>query len=221
MPTNVFSSFSFKNSFIAFFLLLALIGLIAVVTPVNSRGQGPGGQPTQNVNVVNTPSVNVANTPTVNAEQSGAWSVGITGTSDVQVVNGSDTPVLGRDVDQPARQPFQRGVQLAFAAGQGTASAEFTVPANKRLVIEYVSARISLTEGNLHWFSVRTAAGDSTGTHFFAPMPIPNLPNIYTISQQTRLYASPGSTVMIEARRTINFDADSGSAGISGYLVAI
>ena len=210
-----------KNSLIACFCLLALIGLIAAITPVTSQGQGPGGQPTQNVNVVNTPSVNVANTPTVNAQQSGAWSVGITGTSAVHVVNESDSPVLARDVDEPARHPFQRGLVLDFPAGQGTASAEFTVPANKRLVIEYVSARISLTEGNLHWFSVRTAAGDSTGTHFFAPMSIPNLPGFYTISQQTRLYAGPGSTVTIEARRTINFSADSGSAGISGYLVDV
>lgn len=210
---------SFKNLLVACFCLLALIGLMAAIAPVTSQVQGQGGPPTQDVNVVNTPSVNVTNTPTVNAQQSGVWSVGIAGTAAVHVVNESDSPVLGRDVDEPARHPLQRGVQLASAAGQGTATAEFTVPANNRLVIEYVSARISLTEGHLHWFSVRTAAGDSTGTHFFAPMSIPNLPDFYTISQQTRLYAGPGTTVTIEARRTINFGADSGSAGISGYLV--
>lgn len=66
-----------KNSLIACFCLLALIGLIAAITPVTSQGQGQGGPPTQNVNVVNTPIVNVANTPTVNAQQSGAWSVDI------------------------------------------------------------------------------------------------------------------------------------------------
>ena len=211
---------SFKNLLIASICLVALIGLIAAMTPVTSQGQGQG-PPTSNVNVVNTPSVNVANTPTVNAQQSGVWSVGVTGTAAVHIVNELDSPVLERDVDQPARQPFQRGVSLAFPAGEGTANAEFTVPANKRLVIEYVSARISLTDGTLHWFSVRTAAGSSTGTHYFASISIASLPNVYTISQQTRLYANPGSTVTIEARRIFNPDigADSGSATISGYLV--
>lgn len=214
--------FKLKQSLVAFAGLTVIIGMIAAVTTVNSQGQGQGGQPTQDVNVVNTPSVNVVNTPTVNAEQSGAWSVGITGTSAVEVVNPSHSPVLGRDVDEPARQPFQRGLVIAFATGEGTATAEFTVPANKHLVIEYVSAGISFSEGVLHRFSVQTSTGSAGGRHFFAPISIPNLPGFYTVSQQTRLYAISGSTVIIEARRTFNptSGATTGQAvGISGYLV--
>jgi hypothetical protein len=200
-----------KNLLFACVGLTALIVFLALVAPTTSQGQG--GPPTQNVNVVNT--------PTVNAEQSGTWSVDITGTSSVQVVNPLDSPVLGRDVDQPARHAFQRGVVIDFATGKGIATAEFTVPANKRLVVEYVSAHIILTEGVMFQFSVHTSAGDSTGSHFFAPMSQANFPDNYTISQQTRLYASPGSTVTIEARRTFNPNSlpDSGLATISGYLV--
>lgn len=45
-----------KNSLIGIASLLALIGLIAVVTPTDSRGQGGNSiKPPQDVNVVNTP----------------------------------------------------------------------------------------------------------------------------------------------------------------------
>src|SRR5688572_28585510 len=132
-----------KNLLFAYLGLSALIGFLALVAPTTSQGQG--GPPTQNVHVVNT--------PTANAEQSGTWSVGITGTSSVNVVNPSHSPVLGRDVDHPVRQPFQRSVVIDFATGQGTATAQFTVPANKRLVVEYVSAQIILTDGVMVRFS--------------------------------------------------------------------
>ena len=200
-----------KNLLFACFGLSALIGFLALLAPNTSQGQG--GPPAQNVNVVNT--------PTVHAEQSGTWNVGISGTPSVEVVNTSDSPVLGRDVDHPARHPFQRGVVIEFATGEGIASAQFTVPADKRLVIEYVSANIILTEGVMFRFSVRTSAGSSTGTHYFAPISQPNFPEAYTISQDTRVYAAPGSTVTIEARRTVNATSlpSTGFASISGHLV--
>src|SRR5437899_3945 len=68
-----------------------------------------------NVNVVNTPNVNVVNT--------------------------TASPVPVRDVDNPARQPFQAEAMGGFADGAST-TGDITigaVPAGKRLVIEYVS----------------------------------------------------------------------------------
>ena len=65
-----------------------------------------------NVNVVNTPNVNVVNTPA--------------------------SPVPVRDVDNPARQPFQAEVVGGFADGASTTGEVTitTVPAGKLLVIE-------------------------------------------------------------------------------------
>jgi hypothetical protein len=207
-----------KNTLIALAVLVALAGAIIAITPATSQGQG--GTSGKDVNVVNTPNVNVVNTPTVQAQQSGVWDVGITGMPTVQVANTAQAPVLGRDVDEPARQPFQRSGVLSFAAGETTSTVEFTVPANKRLVIEYVSAKITLDEP-LTWFSVHTNAGSSGGTHFFAPTTFPNFPDGYVVSQQTRLYANQGSPVTIEARRIgiPGQAAASGLAGFSGYLV--
>src|SRR5207244_13410198 len=68
-----------------------------------------------NVNVVNTPNVNVVNTPA--------------------------SPVPVRDVDNPARQPFQAEVVGGFADGASTTDEVTitTVPAGKLLIIEHVS----------------------------------------------------------------------------------
>src|SRR5437660_8072703 len=67
-----------------------------------------------NVNVVNTPNVNVVNTTT--------------------------SPVPVRDVDNPARQPFQAEAVGGFADGASTTGdiPITRVPAGKLLIIEYV-----------------------------------------------------------------------------------
>ena len=199
-----------KNLLIAIAGLVVMVGAIIAVTP--ATGQGQGG--------MNGKDVNVVNTPTVLAQQSGPWTVGISGTPTVRVGNTAQAPVLGRDVDEPARQPFQRSGEITFAAGEVIAAVEFTVPDGKRLVIEYVSANIS-SEEPLFWFTVRTSAGSSGGTHFFQPLALPNLPHRHVVSQQTRLYANPGSPVIIEARRigTLNLQAASGFVAFSGHLV--
>jgi hypothetical protein len=82
-----------KNQFAALFGIMALVGLIAARSPVPSRGQGQGGvgaQPTQNVNVVNTPTVGIS--PAANTVR----------------LDGSDAPIPVREV----KGPFQRFYNL-------------------------------------------------------------------------------------------------------------
>src|SRR5262245_5790464 len=52
----------------------------------------------------------------------------------------SRTVVFTRDVDQPARSPFQTKVRIDLPAGQCCENGFVDVPAGKRLVIEYASA---------------------------------------------------------------------------------
>src|SRR5213083_3739953 len=61
--------------------------------------------------------------------------------SNVNVVNTTASPVPVRDVDNPARQPFEAQGMGGFADGASTTGdiTIATVPAGKRLVIEYVS----------------------------------------------------------------------------------
>src|SRR5216117_2665883 len=61
--------------------------------------------------------------------------------SNVNVVNTPASPVPVRDVDNPARQPFQAEAVGGFADGASTTGDILitTVPAGKLLVIEHVS----------------------------------------------------------------------------------
>src|SRR5436190_65074 len=110
---------SFKPSInrTTLFLILFWLGAFALYPMVQAGGQSrPSPTPTaQDVNVVNTPNVNVVNTP--------------------------DNPMPVRDVDNPARQPFQAEAVGGFADGASTTDdiPITTVPAGKLLVIEHVS----------------------------------------------------------------------------------
>lgn len=120
-----------------------------------------------------------------------------------------------RDVDNPARQPFQFSL-IAVAPNN-----EFTVPSGKRLVIEYVSGHLSVSLGQqLESVYLLTKVNNSSVFHYFAPMPTGGVTqSIFTVSQQTRIYADPGSKV-----RFFTQGADVtefGDLTISGYFVDV
>jgi len=142
----------------------------------------------------------------------------------VTVVNDSTTPVPVRDIDNPARQPFQIE-QIATIRNAESSWAEFVaVPIGKRLVIEYVSVFIALPAGQKPTLvGVATTlnqigAGHSFGAMFLAADIVGR--DVFNISQQTRLYSDPGAS-------SVNFfverNASSGEAeiffSVSGYLV--
>ena len=96
---------------------------------------------TPNVNVTNTPNVNVANTPTVTVGS--LPPVTLSGTPAVTVTNTPLEPVPTRDVDYPARHPFQETCG-GNADQSGTAICSIgLVPANTEFVIQTLSAGIS------------------------------------------------------------------------------
>jgi hypothetical protein len=153
------------------------------------------------------------------------WGQGNQQPLNVNVVN---TPTV-RNVDEPARQPFQRSRAIVFAPGESTGTAEFFVPLGKRFVIEYVSAQIDMGVSfiTVTGFSVRTSTDNPPGTpHFFVPMSPPSNTGSnskwFIVSQQTRLYADPGSTVTIVAELFVApalVNSISGRASLSGYLI--
>jgi hypothetical protein len=147
------------------------------------------------VNVVNTPNINVVNTPTV------------------------------RDADNPTRQPFQTGTGLHMDQGVGETGFDFTtVPAGKRLIIDYVSvfgimptgeklvsAEILLIQPDhvsylQSFFRISAQGADYFGDYFVA-------------SDQVRLYADPGTTVRAHVRRDDASGAAQVSFLISGHFV--
>lgn len=249
--------YKFKNSLIALIGLVSLITVGTVMTPhigYGSSGTAAPAPSTQNVNVVNTPTVKsqqdgvwnvglasgsnvgIAGTPTVDAQQSGTWSVGISGTPTVGIDAANNTvkidtasPVPVRDVDNPARQPFDGSISVLIRDGFDFGFVELdtsAVPAGKRLVIEHVSAFTSLPSGQkVVSILLRTlghgeawlGADFRATTHGF---------DRFITSQPVRLYADSGATVgRAPVSALIVRDGDAGSGqlfvSISGYLVDV
>jgi hypothetical protein len=145
----------------------------------------------------------------------------------VQVVN---IPLPVFDIDN-ARQPFQASVRLNLDNSFKDLEPIFTVPNDKRLVIEYISARGLLTGNDSFCFfnrgEVRTqVANGGVQSHYFGMNrqgtqgTDAGVDSIFAFSQQARLYADPGTTVRAEAEQ-VTFCKGTLDVTISGYLVDV
>jgi hypothetical protein len=200
-----------------------IIFALAVVSNIGAGSADPNPPPLFKVNVTNTPNVSVVNTPTVNI---GAGSVGITGMPNVTVANTITNPVPVRDTDNPAIQPFQTEIALdltSFTSKVGT----FTVPAGKRLVIEFVSIFAQVNQGQKELVNIETTAGNTVASYTVVPnfygTEVSSNPafDVFVGNQQMRVYADPGSTVNILVYGQLNTNALGGQTvvSLSGYLV--
>lgn len=179
--------------------------------------------PPRDVNVVNTPTVQLAGTSTVQ----------VSGTTNVRVQNDSASPVPVQDVSQPKRTPFQAAAQSSdpfpFAGGDPVTLA-ISVPAGKKLTIEQISARAefgfsSPTPTPFALFTLTTTVAGVSVEHFL------DVPQAFTfqcsgcdlshsrdvVSQQVKLYADAGTTVLLTAQPGSGRGISVGFA-ISGYL---
>src|SRR5262249_46084613 len=73
--------------------------------------------PGASISIANTPTVSLANTPDVNIANTPTVNVGNQPT--VTIATSTPSPLLARDVDNPARQPFQ--VEAGFSLPDGQA----------------------------------------------------------------------------------------------------
>lgn len=131
---------------------------------------------------------------------------------DVRVINTAAQPAIVRDVDNPARQPIHFGES-------------YTVPAGKRLVIEYVSVGI----GSQTKCDVISVALSSEGNvlHVYHPaftgifFGATSRPYRYGLSQETRAYVGQNRSVNFEFTGYSGCGAgpDFSHVGASGYLV--
>ncbi|HTT36356.1 MAG TPA: hypothetical protein VMH32_01655 [Burkholderiales bacterium] len=128
-----------------------------------------------------------------------------------------------RNADNPAFQPFQ-------ATGTGTISNSAlvtltTVPANKRLVIEYVSfsASVPTDQRVMGTVSTALASGAASFVVSVAPQGSDGFKDYFAGSQVVRIYADPGTDVVAECDRVPPLGTGAGSCtfAISGYFVDI
>jgi hypothetical protein len=168
----------------------------------NSYGAAPPGE----VKVINSSAQPV---PTV-----------LTNTPTMKVKSDTNNPVFIQDVDNPARQPFQQKLNFNIADGFSEVCMPIaTVPAGKRLIIEYVSARVTIPGGHkLRALNVFTHLNGDFAYHHLVPTPT-NVFNEYVVGQTVRLYADPNTQVNICAARDNGDGIAPVLATISGYLV--
>jgi hypothetical protein len=161
---------------------------------------------TGSVSVTNpiTGSVSITNVPTVHINNTAA--------SAVPVVNINDF------------QPFQTSVGATEIGTNVTTLPVTTVPAGKRLVIEFVSMSGQVPPGeHVELFQLNTIAGPVGGaTHDFLVNPQPDAvigDALFRTSEAVKIYANPGSQVSALIRRNSTAGTAFYAVTISGYLV--
>jgi hypothetical protein len=120
-------------------------------------------------------------------------------------------------------QPFQAGTLLSVPAGQLLGVATITtVPAAKRLVIEFVSTLVLLPAAQ-HVVELSLQSPPGTYSHYLTPVPVGrNGPtDEFVASQPLRLYANAGQQVQVALSRTGSNGAASARVTISGVLVDV
>jgi hypothetical protein len=129
-----------------------------------------------------------------------------------------------RDVDNATKSPIQFGLCNFAIQNSCSSSAQtvFNVPSDRRLVIEFVSGNCT-TVGSIQAFSVGTAstAGGFGAFHLLDLVFAPFSNTILRVSQQTRIYADPGSTVSVALSGTFGAGASATCTLVySGHTVA-
>ena len=122
-------------------------------------------------------------------------------TANVNVVNTATNPVPVRDVAN-AKQPFHILASVTIPSTTESASTSFTVPAGKRLVIEFVSGYNTLATGQkLRAVNVLTWVSGQFNRHYVsilhgAPFNIGN--EEFVISQPMKVYADGGPDTPVQ-----------------------
>jgi hypothetical protein len=184
--------------------LLAAVVVVSCISPAAAAGPAGG----LDVTVVNTPAVTVTNTP------------------DVSVVN----EVAVRATDHPALQPVNFGVGLGTGPFPNAGvfqlnGPEYTVPAGKRLVIEFVSAEFATDTGALtsaYLYVRTTTAGFRVIGGTSESVACEATASCIAISKLVRIYANPGDKVAFRGVLAVNKATSAPlfmNHGFSGHLV--
>ena len=155
--------------------------------PVPTLAQGVT-QVAGSVSVANTPGVNVLNTPDVNVTNA----LTLDPASTVQISNPPGNPVPVSVQGQPVRRYVQATGSLPENNAGNSTVVLYTVPAGKRLVIEYFSG---FTRGDEAMFLLTTTVGGVQARHYI-PRPAEG---VIENARFVRIYADAGTDVVLSA----------------------
>jgi hypothetical protein len=128
-----------------------------------------------------------------------------------------------RDVENPARHPFQATAACTIDPGNIFCLNEFPVPANQLLVIETVSGFITVPPGQTAFHPLNVTQEPTNGVSFFIPATfvVNDGTNLrFAVTQSMRAYAFPGTNVVgVPSRSAPLTGSGTAITTISGYLV--
>lgn len=134
-------------------------------------------------------------------------------TGEVLVTNSPQSPVPVRPGMPQGWEPFQHTASITNTIDVSI----YTVPADKRLVIEFVSGFCSTTQS----VPVHTVRLSGSADHFLTPHVFSTGPatSFAVITQQTRIYANPTAVVKLAVFPTSNSSTTTCSISITGHLM--
>ena len=145
--------------------------------------------------------------------------VGLAGGASVLVGNPLSNPVNIRDATE-AMQPVSVGQAFPFSLPPGGVFQQmgfFTVPAGKRLVIEYVSGQCNLPAGQTFWVQLVTP-GSFINTSQSNPASSVNASSA-TLGHVVRKYVDQGATLLVSVFRSDTTGSGSCFVSVEGHLV--
>ena len=136
-------------------------------------------------------------------------------TSDVTVVNSRENPVLVRSLGSQSWEPFQHTASITNTIDVPI----FTVPADKRLVIEFVSGFCNTSQN----VPVHTVRLSGSVDHFLTPQVFATGTgtSFAVITQETRIYANQTAVVKLAVFPTSNSSTTTCSISMSGHLAGL
>jgi hypothetical protein len=136
-------------------------------------------------------------------------------TSDVNVINSRESPALVRPLAVQGWEPFQHTASITNTIDVSI----FTVPPDKRLVIEFVSGFCNTSQG----VPVQTVRLSGSVDHFFTPHVFATGAGtaFAVITSQTRIYANPTAIVKLAVFPTSNSSTTTCSISLSGHLMGL
>lgn len=193
--------------------LLAAVALFPALTV--AQGGPPDTRPGPS-----TP-VTITNTPLPVTVGGG---VNVTGSVTVGNTDSNPVPVYGEVEVVDARAPFMQDVVCQGSASSNFCSSEFTVPAGRRLVIEFVGVvcdigfNSGLGEYPTPMLATLRASGISFGLNVPPTGAIFNSARRFSFNQPVLLHAPAGSQVRFQLNATA-IAAVQCIGGVSGYTV--